>query len=492
MRQAELHSEVTHIAYFLSSDLSDIKTDITKTFLTINTMKKTEQSRRKFLSTMAMGTVGTLGASKLFASNVHSGRQSPFTTDTTLSLLEKAPDGPVLKAGLVGCGGRGTGAVINFLDAGPNLEIIALGDVFPDQLSKCRTSLRESRCVEIADENCFTGFDSYQKVIDSGVDIVLFATPPYFRPQHVKAAIEAGKHVFQEKPVAVDPYGARIMDEVSQKAKEKNLCMVSGTARRYAKDLIETQRRVDAGEIGEVVSANVLRNGGALWWVERRSEWSDLEYMLRNWGNFAWLSGDHIVEMFIHEIDLMSWHLGSHPERAVGYGGRQQRISGDQYDQFSIVYDYGSGKKVHCGTRQINGLGWERNEMITGTKGYADPGGSLYNFKDELIWEYPYPADDADDQTWRVNNPFVQEHVELITAIRTGNYLNDSDEQIKSNRICIMGRMAAYTGRVITWEEVLTSDLRLGPDVLDFSLEYDFPEKPPVVGTAPTPVNRYA
>ncbi len=456
-------------------------------------MKKTEQSRRKFLSTMAMGTVGTLGASSLFAAgNASSSRNYKFHSDRTLSMHEQAPDGPVLKAGLVGCGGRGTGAVANFLDAGPNLEIVALGDVFSDQLAKCRQTLKQSRDIDIPDENCFVGFDSYQKVIDSGVDIVLFATPPYFRPQHVKAAIEAGKHVFQEKPVAVDPYGARIMDEVTQKAKEKNLCMVSGTARRYAKDIIETQRRVAAGEIGEVVSANVLRNGGALWWVERKPEWSDLEYMLRNWGNFAWLSGDHIVEMFIHEVDTMSWFVGGHPQRAIGYGGRMQRISGDQFDQFSIVYEYGNGKKVHCGTRQINGLGWERKEVITGTKGFADASGSLYDLNGELIWEYPYPEEGDDDLTWRVNNPFVQEHIELVTAIRGGNYLNDSDEQIKSNRITIMGRMAAYTGREVTWDEVLNSDMRLGPDELDFSRSYEVPDTPPVVGTAPTPTDRYA
>lgn len=454
-------------------------------------MKNKDQSRRQFLSTMAIGAAGTIGASSLLASCASTDPFTQLKSESNLSMREQAPDGPVLKAGVIGCGGRGTGAAINFMDAGPNLEITALGDIFPDQLEKSRNNLKQAREIEVADENCFTGFDNYRKVIDSGVDLVIIATPPFFRPEHVKYAIEAGKHVFQEKPVAVDPYGARIMDETTQKAKANNLCMVSGTIRRYQKDYIETRRRVAAGEIGEVVGANIIRNGGALWWIERKPEWSDMEYMIRNWGNFSWLSGDHIVEMFIHELDVMSWHVGSHPDRAIGYGGRMRRISGDQFDQFSVVYEYGNGKKAHCATRQINGCDNGRKQIIMGTRGYADADGTLYNLNDEVIWEYPYPSESDEDQTWIVNSPLVQEHVELITAIRTGNYINDSDEQIKSTRIAIMGRMATYTGREVTWDEVLNSDLRLGPERLAFGRVEGIPEEPPVVGNAPSPVERY-
>jgi len=450
-------------------------------------MEKNKQSRKDFLSTLALGSVGVISASSFLTSCGSTNTISePF-----VSMSEQAPDGETLRAGLVGCGGRGTGAAVNFLDAGPNLEIVALADAFQDQLDKCRTNLERARGVEIADENCFVGFDAYQKVIDSGVDLVLFATPPYFRPEHVKAAIDAGKHVFQEKPVAVDPVGARLMEETAAIAREKNLCMVSGTIRRYQKDYVETQRRVREGFIGEVVGADIKRNGGALWWVERKPGWSDMEYMLRNWGNFAWLSGDHIVEMFIHEIDVMSWHVGSHPVTAFGYGGRQQRISGDQFDQFSIVYEYENGKKVHCATRQINDCDNGREQVITGTKGYADASGTLYDHDGNVIWEYPHP-DEGTESMWTVPNPSVQEHVELITGIRTGNYINDSDEQIKSTRIAIMGRMAAYTGREITWDEILTSDLRLGPSSVEFGRSYEIPDEPPKVGTAPAPANRYS
>lgn len=455
-------------------------------------MKEYKQGRRDFISTLTLGTAGAIGASSILSGCSQTSQLRSLTGQTGLSLQEQAPDGEVLRAGLVGCGGRGTGAAVNYVDAGPNLEIVALGDLFPDQLDKCRASLKEARGIEVDDDKCFTGFDSYKKVIDSDVDVVLFATPPHFRPMHVTAAIDAGKHVFQEKPVAVDPVGARMMMEATEQAKQNNLCMVSGTIRRYQKDYIETQRRVANGEIGDVVSATIIRNGGALWWIERKPEWSDMEYMIRNWGNFTWLSGDHIVEQFIHEIDVMSWHVGDHPVKAVGYGGRHQRKSGDQYDQFSIIYEYENGVRCHCSARQINGCDNGRKETIVGTEGYADASGTIYNHDGEPVWEYPHPDEDDSDQTWAVNNPSVQEHVELVTAIRTGNYLNDSDEQIKSTLMTIMGRMAAYTGREITWDEILNSDLRLGPETYEFGPVEGIPEEPPVVGNAPPSTDRYA
>lgn len=454
-------------------------------------MSKTEHSRRDFVSMLALGTAGAVGASSLLAGCASTGTISSLRRETGLSFREQAPDGAVLRAGLVGCGGRGTGAAVNYVDAGPNLEIVALGDLFQDRLDRSRAALKRERGIEVEDDNCFTGFDSYQRVIASGVDVVIFATPPHFRPMHVAAAIDAGKHVFQEKPVAVDPVGARLMAETAQTARENDLCMVSGTIRRYQKDYVETRRRVADGAIGEIVSATIVRNGGALWWVERKPEWSDMEYMLRNWGNFTWLSGDHIVEQFIHEIDVMNWHVGGHPTKAIGYGGRQQRQSGDQYDHFSIVYEYPDGVRCHCSARQVDGCDNGRKETIVGTEGYAEASGAIYNHDGAPVWEYPLPREDDADSTWAVNDPYVQEHVELVTAIRTGNSINDSDEQIKSTRVAMMGRMAAYTGREITWDEVLTSDLRLGPERYKFGPVEGIPEEPPVVGVAPPPTPRY-
>src|SRR5699024_4196899 len=179
--------------------------------------------------------------------------------------------------------------------------------------------------------------------------------------------------------------------------------------RRYQKDFVETHRRVAEGAIGEVIGANIVRNGGALWWVERKPEWSDMEYMLRNWGNFTWLSGDHYVEQFIHELDAMSWHVGGRPVKAMGYGGRAQRISGDQFDHFSVVYEYEDGRQVHCATRQINDTDHGKKQHITGTKGYADAAGKLYNHNGEQVWEYPYPDEGNEESQWAVKNPYVQE-----------------------------------------------------------------------------------
>ena len=194
-------------------------------------------------------------------------------------LLEQAPDGKVIKAGLIGCGGRGTGAAIDFLNAGPNLQIVALGDVFQDKLDSCREILKKERNVEIPDENCFLGFDSYEKVIDSGVDMVLLCTPPHFRPAHVEAAVNARKHIFMEKPIAVDPFGVRKVLAAVKRAKTLNLNIVSGTIRRSQKDYMETRRRVLNGEIGDIVGANIIRNGGALWFRTRKPEWTDMEYV---------------------------------------------------------------------------------------------------------------------------------------------------------------------------------------------------------------------
>ncbi len=267
-------------------------------------MSNTELNRRNFITKTTLGTIGAAGI--LVACSAEKSKKEEIQLP---ELLDQAPDGKVLKAGLIGCGGRGTGAAINFLDAGPNLQIIALGDVFQDKIDNCREKLKAEKGVEIADENCFLGFDSYEKVIDSGVDLVLLCTPPHFRPAHVEAAVNARKHIFMEKPIAVDPVGARSVMASAKKAEAAGLCMVSGTIRRVQKDYMETQRRVANGEIGEITGANIIRNGGALWYRNRKPEWTDMEYMLRNWVNFCWLSGDHITEQFIHEIDVMNWHV---------------------------------------------------------------------------------------------------------------------------------------------------------------------------------------
>jgi myo-inositol 2-dehydrogenase / D-chiro-inositol 1-dehydrogenase len=442
-----------------------------------------ELSRRNFISNATIATLGTIGAAKLLSSC--SGDKSSGQNIQPFSLPDRAPDGRVLKAGLIGCGGRGTGAAVNFLDAGPNLEIVALGDVFQDRIDKCRQELKTQKNVEIPDEKCFVGFDNYEKVIDSGVDIVLLCTPPHFRPAHVEAAVRAGKHVFMEKPIAVDPVGARSVLVSVERAKQKGLSMVSGTIRRVQKDFMETWRKVQNGEIGEIVSANIIRNGGGLWVVRRQPGMSDMEYMLRNWANFCWLSGDHIVEQFIHEVDVMNWYLGKIPVKAMGWGGRQRRVTGDQYDFFSIEYVYDNGMHTHCAARQITGCSNLTLQHIVGTEGYANAKGMLYNNKGEEVWKYPWPEKESTDPTWKVTDPYVQEHINLISGIRTDNIVNDGEAQVNSTLITIMGRMSAYTGKDITWEEVMNSDLYLGPKTYDFGPVPGITEVPPVIGAEP-------
>jgi predicted dehydrogenase len=372
---------------------------------------------------------------------------------------------------------------MNFLDAGPNLQIVALGDLFQDKLDTCRATLKKQKNIEIDDAKCFTGFDNYQKVIDSGVDIVLLCTPPHFRPAHVEAAVNAGKHIFMEKPIAVDPVGARAVLIAAKKAEQMGLCIVSGTIRRVQKDYMETYRRVANGEIGEIVSAHIVRNGGSLWAKKRLPEWSDMEYMIRNWANFCWLSGDHIVEQFIHEIDVMNWFIGKIPVKAMGWGGRQRRVTGDQYDFFSVEYVYDNGMQAHCAARQISGCSNLKREVITGTKGYADCSGTLFDLKGNQLWQYPHPREGDTDLTWKVKDPYVQEHINLVTAIRSGKTISDAEAQVNSTLITIMGRISAYTGKDVTWEEMLNSNLSLGPKTYAMGPVPNIPETIPVIGT---------
>ena len=440
-------------------------------------------SRRSFLKGSAtIGAAGMIGGVPLL--NSCSSKQKPKIKESQLpTLLDQAPDGKTLKAGLIGCGGRGTGAAVDFLNAGPNLEIVALGDVFQDKMDACREILKKETNVEIADEKCFIGFDSYEKVIDSGVDVVLLCTPPHFRPTHVEAGVNAKKHIFMEKPIAVDPAGVRKVLASMKRAETMKLNVISGTIRRSQKDYMETRRRVLNGEIGDITGAHIIRNGGALWFRSRRPEWSDMEYMLRNWVNFCWLSGDHIAEQFIHEIDVMNWYLGEYPIKASGWGGRQRRVTGDQYDFFSIEYLYENGMRTHCAARQIDGCSNGKVEQINCTQGYADAAGKLYDLKGNIIWEYPQPAENDTQSEWHVTNPFVQEHINLVTAIRTGNTINDGEDQANSTLVAIMGRIAAYTGKDVTREEIMNSDLYLGPTTYSMGKVEGIPETIPLAGT---------
>jgi predicted dehydrogenase len=445
-----------------------------------------KSSRRSFFKTSALGALGTVSVPAILGSCSGSAPKEEKLKDVAVpEILKAAPDGKPLKAGLVGCGGRGTGAAEDFINAGNGLQITAIGDIFKDKLDACRETLK-AKGQNIPDENCFSGFDAYQKVIDSGVDVVLLCTPPVFRPMHFEYAIKKGKHCFIEKPCAVDPVGARQMLVLGKQASQQGLSVISGTIRRSQKDCIETYRRVAGGAIGEIVSAHVSRMGGALWFRQREKGWDDMEYMMRNWVNFCWTSGDHIVEQFIHEIDQMSWFMGDKkPVRAEATGGRQRRVTGDMYDFFSVEYLYGNGSRSHCTSRQIGGCDNQTIIMVYGTKGYTNCSNRIFKLDGSIAWEYPHPKPDDADQTWAVPNPYVQEHVRLVTAIRTNKPMSDVEQHVQSTLMAIMGRESAYTGKFVTWDQIMASTQKLGPETCQFGPVPGIKEDLPVAGAAP-------
>jgi len=441
---------------------------------------KNSISRRNFLGKAA--AAGAAGA--VMPSFLNSCAPDGRMKDVVIpEFLDQAPDGPELKAGVIGCGGRGTGAAINFLSAGPNLKVTALGDVFEDRLSSCRERLSEQKQNEVADENCFVGFDAYQKVIDSGVDIIILATPPFFRPEQFAAAIDARKHVFMEKPVAVDPVGARSIMATAKKAESMSLNVVTGTQRRHQRNYVNTYARVASGAIGELVSANVYWNGGKLWHRDPNAEWTEMEYMIRDWVNWCWLSGDHIVEQHVHNIDVVNWYTGMHPVKAVGFGSRQRRVTGDQFDNFSVDFVMENGIHVHSMCRQINGCANNVSERIQGTMGSTNCSNEIYDLNGETTWTYePQGVNDQGNAVLKVG-PYDQEHIDLVSAIRTGGYINEAENTAISTMVAIMGRISAYTGKETTWDEMMNSDLKLGPKVFEFG-PVDIPKDVPIPGQA--------
>ena len=368
-----------------------------------------------------------------------------------------------IRIGLIGCGGRGTGAVKDCLTAAEDVELVALGDLFPDHVAKCRENLARMITedatlkpkIRVEDSRCFVGFDAYRRVIASKVDLILLATPPAFRPQHLAAAIEAGKHVFMEKPVAVDPAGVRSVIATSDRAAEHGLAIVAGTQRRHDIGYQAVMQRIHDGAIGDVVSGQVYWNQGGLWMHQRQPEWSDVEWQVRNWLYFTWLSGDHIVEQHIHNLDVANWALAAHPVKAVGVGGRQWRTDpayGQIYDHFAVDFEYPNGAHVLSMCRQIDGTAHRVGERFVGTRGSSD-GNSV--IEGAAPWRL--------DPQMPKPNPYVQEHADLIASIRRGTPLNEGRQVAESTLTAIMGREAAYTGQVIVWEELLASEQELVP-----------------------------
>lgn len=421
--------------------------------------------RRDFFTTSALLSASIpLGITPLMTScsNSDKGTHESFTLEQLgmYSFAPKAPDGKAIRAALIGCGSRGTGAAFNFLNAGNGLSIVALGDLFADRLASCREKLAKDKNIVVADDMCFLGFDAIHKVLALDIDLILIATPTHFHPEHLKAAVAANKHVFMEKPAAVDPVGIRTVMVAARQAEAAGLTIVTGNQRRHQRDYWEAYLQIKNGSIGEVLSATAHYNQGAMWNKTKRAEWSDMEYNIRNFFNIKWLSGDHFLDQGIHPIDIATWFTGMLPVMAVGYGGRARRLTGDIFDFFSVDYRYDKNKRMMATARQIDGCDKDLSESVMGTKGvlYTYPGGGMRieNYNGEVIWKYDYEANP-------VKNAYDQEHVHLVESIRLNKKINQAEALANSTMVAILGREAAYSGKSITWDEIMASDLRYGP-----------------------------
>ncbi|CAN5196894.1 Gfo/Idh/MocA family oxidoreductase [soil metagenome] len=371
----------------------------------------------------------------------------------------------VLKIGLIGCGGRGTGAASQALNADPNVKLVAMGDAFPDKIQASLNQLKQDDAIrakiDVKPEKCFSGFDAFKQVLDSGIDVALLATPPHFRPMHIKAAVEAGKHIFAEKPCCIDATGARSVFDSCMEAKKRNLAVVTGLCYRYDPPKQEIMKRIHDGAIGDIVALQTTYNTGLLWSKPRQPSWSDMEWQLRNWLYFTWLSGDHIVEQHVHSLDKMAWAMqDQYPIKATGVGGRQVRTDpafGNIFDHHSVVFEYPNGVKVFSQCRQQANCQNDVSDFVFGTKGVADI--MKHTITGEKAWRYK-GSQKAD--------MYQKEHDAMFASIRAGKPINNGDFMTKSSLMGIMGRMATYTGKLVTWNGLMNSKENLSPELYEF------------------------
>ncbi len=415
-----------------------------------------EQKRRSFLKLSGM----VVAAGALPFNIIHAQpRNKHINADT-------------IKVGLIGCGGRGSGAASQALQADPNVVLHAMGDLFEDQLKKSIENLKEIHGdkVAVSPEHQYVGFDAYKKVLASGVDVVILATTPSFRPLHIEAAVEAGKHIFCEKPVAVDAAGIRKVLEASKKAKAKNVSIVSGFCWRFHEPKRAIFGKINSGAIGQVAAVYNTYNTGATYrtWQAESPRLESAEWQLRNWPFFNWLSGDHLVEQAVHSVDMMNWAFGDiNPVSAVATGGRQVRTdpkNGNIYDHFAVTYEYPNGAKGFHMSRQQPGCENAYSVEAWGSKGNAviDVFKNLHQINSNgKTWNY----------NGKDNDMYQTEHDELFAAIRKGKVISQGEDVARGSMLAILGRMAAYTGKKITWEEAMNSQEVLGPDPASYSFD---------------------
>jgi predicted dehydrogenase len=427
--------------------------------------------RRSFVRVAASALPGAAVLSAL-----SSARQARALGPAPHASMPMSGPAGTLRIGLIGCGGRGTGAAVQALRADANTTLVAMGDVFADRLDTSLAGITEElgdeaeARVDVPAERRFVGFDSYQKVIDAGVDVVLLCGYPAFRPAQLAAAIEAGKHVFAEKPLAVDGPGIRSVLASAKAAKDKNLALLVGFCWRHNPGMRAAYEHLHSGAIGQVTSVQTTYLTSTLSKRPRKPEWSDMEFQMRNWWHFAWISGDHIVEQACHSIDRLSWAMNDvTPARVVCLGGRAARSGpehGDVFDHFAATFEYADGRRAHHTTRQIDGCPSDNTDYIEGTRGRAIINGwaPTYEFRDHaggVTWKGTGTPEEAAKM-------YQFEHDALFRSIREGSPINDGERSANSCLMAIMSRMAAYTGQTISWEQALHSQQDLVPASLAF------------------------
>lgn len=390
-----------------------------------------------------------------------------------------------IKVAVIGCGGRGTGAAAQAMRADKDVRLVAMAEAFEDRLAQSLKGLTQQfpHQVKVTDSSKFIGFDAYKKAIDMA-DVVILTTPPAFRPQHFEYAIEQGKHVFMEKPVATDVVGVKKVLSTAKKAIEKKLNVIVGLQRHYQKSYLDTKALLDKGKIGDLVSGQVYWNSSGVWVRPRQYQQTELEYQMRNWYYFNWLCGDHILEQHIHNIDVANWFIGNTPASAQGMGGRETRRGRDHgqiFDHHFVEFTYPDGQVVASQCRHQKGCMNRVEEVFQGTKGSVlVNSGHVGVIKSggKVIYEHQGEND---------INPYQEEHNQLFAAIKSDTYkFADAENGANSTMTAILGRMATYSGQTISWEEAMNTDLKLVPDLTSFNDEA--PVLPDRDGNYPVPV----
>ena len=382
-------------------------------------------------------------------------------------------EGGPMKIGLVGCGGRGTGAAAQALKAEPNAELVAVADPFQDKIDRCLKGLAVSEVagrVKVAPDAAFVGLDGYKKVLAMKPDVVLLATPTYFRPEHLEACVDAGVHTFFEKPVAVDAPGVRRVLSTIEKARKNDVALLGGLCWRYETHMLDMMKRLKDGAIGDLVTLDSVRHSGYERTLPKRPEWTDTEWKLRMWYNIAWLSGDFVVEQFVHDLDMLCWLKGEYPKSCIATGGRINRVgeaNGNIYDHFACVYTFGDGVRMQATTRQQPGTKGEYNNLAFGTKGTAN------------LMRYQITGENEYRNRERTTPMHQLEHDVWFEALRNGETPNDVEYMALSTLCGILGRESAYTGLELTWEEMLNSTKQYGPATVDsFEQQLEIPPVP--------------